>query len=152
MKPLYAELSITSFIDGSNGRMIEVDDELKELAHSLVANGFLSSVGAVEYPDHVETLYGFRRLHAYRWALEQGLDVPELIPTLLYPETLTLIERETIQLLENIQRKDLTEVEYYHAVKSLSARGLSLEAIGDHINKSKATVDIVRRLDVPHAA
>lgn len=140
-KPALRELPIAAILDGPNIRAIEIDDELKELALSLSRQGFLAPIGAVEADAGIViTLYGFRRLAAYRWGVPEGLPMPETVPVLVYPSTLTLVEREAIQLIENLQRKDLTEVEYHHAVKALQSRGLTLDEIGDQVGRSRATV------------
>lgn len=140
-KPKLYEMPIGAILNGPNVRVIEEDDELTELAHSLSRRGFLAPVGAVEDAEEVATLlYGFRRVGAYHLGLRLGLPMPELVPVLVYPATLSLLDREIIQCVENLQRVDLSEVERHKVVKSLAARGLTLEEIGEQVGKNKSTI------------
>ena len=140
-KPSLQELPITAILNGPNIRTVEEDDELRELAHSLSRQGFLAPIGAVEEAEGVAVLlFGFRRVGAYHFGIKLGLPMPDQVPVMLYPATLPLVEREAIQLIENLERKDLSPVEAYQAIKSLAAKGLTLEDIGERINKTKGTV------------
>jgi ParB family transcriptional regulator, chromosome partitioning protein len=99
--------------EGQNSRKIEINDGIKELCHSIVANGLLQPIGAIDHGDHGEVIYGFRRLAAIRYGLSAGLAVPDKIPTLLYPPSTTPSQVRVINLTENVQRVDLSEPEIY---------------------------------------
>ena len=140
MKPLSAELPESSLRDGRNVRVIVEDQELRDLAISIAKQGFLSPLGAVDYGDFAVMLWGNRRRAAYRLGVREGMDMPATLPVSLFPSTLTEEEAEILTLTENLQRRDLNDVELFHAVAAFSARGLSLEEIGELLNKSRSSV------------
>jgi ParB/RepB/Spo0J family partition protein len=107
------------FKGDNNVREIVIDDGIRDLARSEADQGILQPLGAIDHGNHGETLYGFRRLAAYRWGLDEGLAMPDRIPVLLYPPSLTATQRRIVQATENLQRQDLTDAQKYRLFKEL---------------------------------
>jgi ParB-like chromosome segregation protein Spo0J len=128
--------------DGQNAREIVVDESIRELCHSLVANGFLQPVGAIDHGDYGEQLFGFRRMAAYRWGLREKLAVPSLVPVMLYPETITVTQRRLIAATENLQRVDLTDAQKFRLCQELVELnpGWSRKDLAAHLHKHASTV------------
>lgn len=141
--PVHAHKPPEWFQDGQNSRdTIVVDDAIKELCYSLVANGFLQSVGAIDHGDHGEQLYGFRRMAAFRWGLSQKLAMPSQIPANLYPPSLLVTQRRIITATENLQRQDLSDPETFRLCKELMTLNpdWARQDLGKHLNKSASMV------------
>jgi ParB/RepB/Spo0J family partition protein len=130
------------FKGGHNYREIVIDEGIRELGRSEADQGFLQPVGAVDRGDHGETLYGFRRLTAYGWALSEKLPVPETIPVLLYPPSLTDTQRCVVTATENIQREDLTDPQKFRLCKKLLELNprWTRKDLAAHLNKHPSTI------------
>lgn len=140
--PVQAEKPPDWFKGGHNVREIAVDDGLRELAHSLAAHGFLQSVGAVDYDEYGESLWGHRRLAAYRWGASEKLPLRETIPVLLYPPSLTATQRRIITATENLQRQDLDDPQKYRLCKELLELNpeWTRQDLAAHLNKHPSTI------------
>ena len=140
--PVFAQKP-PSYLQGEFKNRVILDDEpIKELCYSLIAHGFLQPIGAVDYGDYGEQLYGGRRMAAYRYGQENGLAVPETIPMLLYSPGLTQTQRRIITNTENLQRLDLTPPEIFRNCDELMVLNPDwcLTDLSRHLNKSKGTI------------
>ena len=79
-KPRYDTCPIDKIIEGLNSRKIEVDDGIRELCDSIVANGLLQPLIIL---DDYRLIAGYRRLAALRLAGIESATVS------IYPSTLT---------------------------------------------------------------
>lgn len=142
--PVPAVKPLEYFEGGHNVREIAIDDGIRELAHSLAAQGFLQPVGAVDHSDHGEVLYGFRRIASYRWALSEKLSVPAGISVLLYPPSITVVQRRLVTATENLQREDLTDPQIYRLCKELMELnpGWTRKELAAHLNKAPSAATL----------
>ncbi|HEV2166657.1 MAG TPA: ParB/RepB/Spo0J family partition protein [Thermoplasmata archaeon] len=133
-EPEYVQAAISE-LERTEGRNIrEVDaSSTVELAASIKERGVLEPVLVTRTPKGLRLVAGFRRVAA---AKSVGMkSVPARI--------LELSELEVLesQLVENVQRKDLSPIEEAKGLKALlEASGLTQEAIGKKIGKSQSYV------------
>lgn len=89
---------------------LAVTDYIKELAASIVQQGLLHPILAVETR---EVLAGRHRLAALKHA---GL---KDAPALIYPSSLTPAQRRVVTLTENLHRKEMADAEVYTLCREL---------------------------------
>lgn len=124
--------------------------ELEELAASMRQHGVLQPLLVVRkpleagQPERFELVAGERR---WRAAQRAGLAT---VPCIIHDD-LTERDRLEISIIENIQRKDLNEIEEATAYQRLHVEfGLSHEAIAQRVGKARPTVsNLIRLLDLP---
>ena len=140
--PVHAEKPHDWFKGGHNIREIAIDDGIRDLAQSIAAHGILQPVGAVDHRDYGETVFGFRRLAAYRWGLSEKLALPDKIPVRLYPPSLTATQRRIITATENLQRQDLRDPEIYRLSKELMDLNpdWTRKELAAHLNKHPSSI------------
>lgn len=116
---------------------------LRELADSIRENGIIEPLIVRRTQTGFELIAGERRWRAARMA---GLvAVPVVITDATDEESLELA------IIENIQREDLNAIEEAEAYKSLTAFGMSQEAVAKKVGKERATVaNYLRLLKLPH--
>ena len=113
---------------------------IEELAVSIREHGVLQPIIVTPHKNGYQVVAGERRLHASRIA---GLDkIPALV------RTLTGQHRLEVSLIENLQRKDLNDMETATAYMKLHSQfNMSLEQIGKRVgNKSIGAVSNKMRL------
>lgn len=113
---------------------------IEELATSIREHGVLQPIIVTPHKGGYQVVAGERRLHASRIA---GLNkIPALV------RTLTGQHKLEISLIENLQRKDLNDMEMATAYTKLHTQfNMTLEQIGKRVgNKSVATVSNKMRL------
>ncbi len=132
-KPRYDTCPIDKIIEGLNSRKIEVDDGIRELCNSIVANGLLQPLIIL---DDYRLIAGYRRLAALRLAGIESATVS------IYPSTLTPSQIKVINLTENIQRVDLSEPETYGACSELMVLNpeWARKDLAAHLGKDPSTV------------
>jgi hypothetical protein len=140
--PVLAQKPAGYFKDGPNDRLLAMDDGDKELLDSIIANGVLQSVGAVDFGEYGELIWGFRRVGLCRYGLSQNLAIPEKIPVQLYPSTLIATHRRVLRATENLQRKDLTDPQTFKLCKELMELNpdWARQDLASHLNKSPSMV------------
>ncbi|MCR5607428.1 MAG: ParB/RepB/Spo0J family partition protein [Treponema sp.] len=111
--------------------------EIEELAASIRQYGLLSPVTVKAKGDgSYRLICGHRRYKAYKYLLEQGepySQIPAVVIT-------TNAEVELVQLIENIQRVDLSPKEKEQALKELVDKGMDYVSIAKELHKSKQWV------------
>ena len=107
------------------------EEGIRQLAASIKERGLLQPVILSEMGTRYGIQAGHRRVLAFR-LLER-----ETIPSLVKPSPETLAE---IQLIENIQREDLSPADLEIAVRALVERHGSQEAVAELLMKSKQWV------------
>jgi len=113
---------------------------IEELAVSIREHGVLQPIIVTPHKSGYQVVAGERRLHASRIV---GLDkIPALV------RTLTGQHRLEVSLIENLQRKDLNDMETATAYMKLHSQfNMSLEQIGKRVgNKSIGAVSNKMRL------
>jgi len=147
---LTLKISLAQIIDAGNIREAqkyypneegEFPEEIKELAQSIKAVGQLQPIvvklagencGIKEY----ELLSGFRRRAAFQYLVSTGEDYNQIEAKLVTGDKLT------IQLVENIQREDLTAPEREAAIFRLAESGMKQNEIASRLSKNKSFVSI----------
>lgn len=124
------------------------EDKLKELADSIKLYGVLSPilVKAGQLPGRYTLISGERRFRAAHLA---GLSsIPAIVNQGEEADGRTL----AIQLVENLQRDDLSSIERAHAIGALrDAHNLSIRDIADKLSISKSAVQrSLEILQLPH--
>lgn len=141
----YRELRVSAIDRDSKQPRTSFDqDKLGELAQSIKRYGVLSPilVRASETPGRYNLISGERRLRASQLL---GLDT---IPALISSERDTSEETTlAIQLVENIQRADLSSLERAQAIGALKeSHGMSVRQVAEALGVSKSMVQ--RSLDI----
>jgi ParB/RepB/Spo0J family partition protein len=119
----------------------EYPEEIRELAESIKKNGQIQPVivkdaGIVDGVKKFELIAGFRRRAAFEYLLSKGDDFNMINASIVTGEKLI------IQLVENIQREDLTAKELEAAVFQLVESGKKQTEIASLLSKSKPWVSI----------
>ena len=128
-------------------------DEIESLARSIKADGLLNPI-TVRPPvedEHgnktYEVIAGGRRIRAHQWLCDNGDDFSMIECCVRTGDTWTL------QMVENIQRADLTPREKEEAVTAALESGLTMTQIAEKLSKPVQYVsDIVAGTKVRHAA
>lgn len=117
------------------------DEDIIELAASIIERSLLEPVGFTSTPEHsYQLLYGSRRLAAFIRLKEP------LIPAVYKTATPDMVK--TIAIVENLQRRQLTLPEECDAVAHLHhSENLSPDTIATRLSKSRNWV--LRRLAIP---
>lgn len=141
----YRQLSLSAIERDPNQPRVSFDEEkLSELSHSIKTYGVLSPllVRPSKSVGKYILISGERRMRAAQIA---GLDT---VPVLVDQGIDETGERTlAMQLVENIQRADLTPLERAHAIGALKeAHNLSIREVGDKLGISKSMVQ--RSLDI----
>ncbi len=122
------------------------DEKLSELADSIREHG-------IQNPIHVRSLEerkyiiltGERRFRA-----SQKLNL-EFIPCIVHKEELSEADIKSLQLIENLQRQDLTGIEVAKGFEALSKHGMNPRDIARALSISEATISkgkiILKRLN-----
>jgi ParB family chromosome partitioning protein len=134
----YKEIPVSAIeADPNQPRQSFDPEKLQELADSIKLYGVLSPilVRAGKLPNRYTLISGERRLRATRLA---GLaTIPAMVNTGEGEGDRTL----AIQLVENLQRADLSPLERAHAIGALrDAHNLSVREIGEKLSISKSAV------------
>jgi len=145
----YREIPLSAIEPDPNQPRQTFDQEkLQELADSIKLYGVLSPilVRAAKLPGRYTVISGERR---YRAATLAGLSsIPAIVNQSEEADERTL----AIQLVENLQRDDLTPLERAHAIGALrDAHNLSIRDIADKLSISKSAVQrSLEILQLPH--
>jgi len=145
----YRELSLASIDRDPNQPRVNFDEEkLKELSESIRTYGVLSPilVRPGKTPGRYTLISGERRFRA------SGLAGRATIPALVDQADDTSGERTlAMQLVENIQRADLSPLERAHAISALKeSYSLSVRDVADRLGTSKSMVQrSLEILDLP---
>ena len=124
-------------------------DDIAYLASSILKNGLFQPVvvkraeidenGLQQY----ELVAGHRRMRAFKWLCEKGHDYTSI------DAVIKTGDKEVMQLIENIQRSDLTVTEKENALKKMIAAGYSQKQIAEELCKPLSWVsDILKGSEV----
>jgi ParB/RepB/Spo0J family partition protein len=116
-------------------------DDIRELAESIKKSGLLEPIivkeaGEVDGVKQYELVAGFRRRAAFQYLCAQNLNYNQIEAKIVTGDKLT------IQLIENIQRSDLSAIERERAVYQMSENGIKQNEIAAQLGKSKSFVSI----------
>jgi ParB family chromosome partitioning protein len=129
------KISIDQIREGDNVRTEYTG--IEELAESIRTKGLLQPVilrpmgrtdeSGIEQP--FELVSGFRRLRAHRLLCEQGEDFR------MIEAKIRVGDREVIQLVENVQREDISPRDLCAGIQRLLDRGMTKTEVAKELNK-----------------
>jgi ParB family chromosome partitioning protein len=113
--------------------------DIEDLAESIRKTGQLQAVIVKEKKGkngqpRFELIAGFRRLRAFYYLIEKGEPFTSIDATIVTGDNLT------IQLVENIQRSDLTSAERERGIFQMKENGFSQIQIAEKLSKTKEWV------------
>lgn len=104
-------------------------NDIEQLARSIERDGQLQPIGVIELEDGTyNMLYGFRRLNAYKFLLNEKKDYNQI------EAKITSGDPAIIQLIENIHRDNLKPAEFEDALQTLIDSGLNQKEIAERLN------------------
>lgn len=104
--------------------------DIAELAESIEKIGQLEAIGLAEKDDGTfDQLYGFRRVAAFHYLVDQGKDYNQIEAKITTGDPLI------IQMAENEARKNLTAAEYENGVARMMNAGMSQSEIAKCLGK-----------------
>jgi ParB/RepB/Spo0J family partition protein len=115
-------------------------EPIKDLADSMRLHGQLQP-GGVDEDNNL--IFGYRRYFAKELLGESTMDVVR------YPGRLPAGVFKTLQLIENIQRLDISSAEFYQALKQLTEDfpGITRESLAKLVCKSLSTISRAFKVD-----
>jgi ParB/RepB/Spo0J family partition protein len=131
-------ISISDLVETGNVR--ENYSDIEELAASIKKNGLLEPVliktadPAADGSPRFELIAGHRRVKACRYLTEKGDDFSHINAIIVSGDKLT------IQLIENIQRTDLTAQERERGIFLMAENGLSQREVATELSKDEVYV------------
>lgn len=125
-----------SLIEPDENQVRETFDQekLEELADSIKSKGLLNPIHVRTVKDKYIILTGERRYRASKIA---GLDS---VACIVHEEELTEQEIRSLQLIENLQRQDLSALETARAFDGLLQSGMKKRQVAVNLGISEATV------------
>jgi ParB/RepB/Spo0J family partition protein len=116
-------------------------DDIRKLAKSIKKSGLLEPVivkeaGEIDGVKQYELIAGFRRRAAFQCLCAQNLNYNQIEAKIVTGDKLT------IQLVENIQRSNLSAIERETAVYQMHENGVKQNEIAAQLGKSKTFVSI----------
>ena len=140
MKPeSFGKVPISKIFIHENIRTVFDDEKLSELAESIKQRGVLHPITCRKSNGKLELIAGERRLRAAKMA---GLTE---IPTLIREADDTEVAYD--QIIENLQREELTDEDEFNALKSLRDMGLAITKISKMTGLSSTTIQRVLVLE-----
>jgi ParB/RepB/Spo0J family partition protein len=144
------KISLAQIIDTGNirekekygpGEKGEYPEEIKELAESIRKNGQIQPVvvkfaGEKDGLKQYELIAGFRRRAAFEYLCSKGDDFNMINASIVTGDKLI------IQLVENIQREDLSAPEREKAIYQLAESGLKQTEIAAQLSKPKSYISV----------
>jgi ParB family chromosome partitioning protein len=112
------------------------DTEIDELAGSIRQYGLLQPITVFYVKDGYAVKFGHRRLMAYRKLYKEDPERFHSIRCILSDAR----NAELIQLVENVQRVDLSQSDLFHALNQLKAQGMTLKQIAEVMGKTEGYV------------
>ncbi|MFQ5340113.1 MAG: ParB/RepB/Spo0J family partition protein [Anaerolineae bacterium] len=117
------------------------EESLEELAASIREQGVLEPIQVIATDQGYQLLHGERRWRAARLA---GLS---WIPSIIYEQPLSDADRLTRQLIENIQREDLNDVDRAAALERLKdLLNATWDEVAEKVGITKGRIHQLRRL------
>jgi ParB/RepB/Spo0J family partition protein len=142
IKEILLENVITDF---ENVRTQYDNQSIVELADSIERHGLIQPITVLRIDDRYKIIAGHRRFKAFQYLLSQDKPTYSQIPAIVKNSTQDL---EEVQLIENIQRENLSPADTEKAVLSIIEKhGLTQEQAGQRIGKSKKWINAILTAD-----
>ena len=113
--------------------------EIDELMESIRQYGLLQPITVYAVEDGYVTKIGHRRLLAYKRLYKEDPEKYHSIRCIISDNQ----NISVIQLIENVQRVDLSQQDLYQALNQLRERGMTLRQISEVIGKSEGYVKVL---------
>lgn len=129
-------IPLSEIVETGNVRKDYATKEIAELAESIQLNGLINPITVrrmEEQPDgstKYELIAGHRRIRAYRYLIEHGQNYT-YIPACVHSG-----DKHRLQLIENIQRENLSPEELEAGLKTMRDAGLSSTDIAKQLGKT----------------
>jgi len=136
------EIVIENIITGSQPR--QRFGEIENLATSIKENGLLNPVSVMENKDNSDTvtlIAGERRLRAFKL-----LDRHK-IPCIVFPYCDKKEDILSKQIIENIQREDLTIIERSNSIALFKSYGIKIKDLAEKLGLNRRTIERYLRID-----
>ncbi len=146
----FKEILLDEIIVVSNVRTEYQEDSIKELAGSIEREGLLQPIlvipeGQEDGRPLFRVIEGHRRLKAYKYLRDQKKPTYNQIRAVIRQN---LNDIETVQLIANIQREDLSPGDLEKAVKSIMKReSLKQAELSKRVGKSKVWVSKILKAE-----
>ena len=134
---LVTTVPLSQIVETGNVRTDYNEEKIKELANSILINGLINplTVKKMETPDsngnaQFELNCGHRRLRAYQYLCAQGHAFTSV------PVRIVQGSKIRLQLIENIQRENLSHEETEKAIKDMIEEGMTQAQISSELSKS----------------
>lgn len=132
---LTMKISLGQIIETGNVRQEYDTEEIKLLADSIYKYGLINPISVKAYGEDengikmYELIAGHRRVRAHRYLCDIGQDYSQITACIVKGD------KDILQLIENIQREDLSQVDKETAIKALVASGMSQQQIAEELSK-----------------
>lgn len=129
-------IPLSQIVETGNVRKDYATKEIAELAESIQLNGLINPITVrkmEEQPDgstKYELIAGHRRIRAYRYLIQNGQNYT-YIPACVHHG-----DKHRLQLIENIQRENLSPEELEAGLKTMKDAGLSSTDIAKQLGKT----------------
>lgn len=129
-------IPLSNIVETGNVRKDYATKEIAELAESIQLNGLINPITVrrmEEQPDgstRYELIAGHRRIRAYRYLIEHGQNYTYI------PACVHTGDKHRLQLIENIQRENLSPEELEAGLKTMRDAGLSSTDIAKQLGKT----------------
>ncbi len=129
-------IPLSNIVETGNVRKDYATKEIAELAESIQLNGLINPITVrrmEEQPDGTtkyELIAGHRRIRAYRYLIDHGQNYT-YIPACVHNG-----DKHRLQLIENIQRENLSPEELEAGLKTMRDAGLSSTDIAKQLGKT----------------
>lgn len=130
-KPKLIDIPIFDIVIDRNVRERN-DGDIEALKDSIKQVGLLQPISVYQKDDNYICLMGHRRLTAFLALYKENKEKYHSIPGIITNDSNIIVK----QLIENIQREDLTGFELYNGLKELRGKGLSNKEIAAFLGKS----------------
>lgn len=134
-KQTHVKIPLSSLKITTNVRTDFDQDDIAALAKSIKENGLVNAI-TVKPPvtdengvKIYEVIAGGRRVRAHQWLCDHGDDFSMIDAKILTGDLWTL------QMIENIQRTDLSQREKENAIKEALEKGMTQKEIADRLSK-----------------
>jgi len=110
--------------------------DIDELKASIRSVGLLQPITVYKDGDGYVCVIGHRRLRAYKELYQEEPNKYHSIKAIVTDNANVIVR----QLIENVQRSDLKQIELYKALKELKSQGLNYKQIAQVIGKSEGYI------------
>jgi ParB family chromosome partitioning protein len=131
------EIEISDIIKGENIRKDYDYDSITELTKSILSVGLINPITVIEEKGKYKVIAGFRRFMACQFAKLQTIPC----------NVVDNINTVQLQIIENIQREDISDIDLERAIKNLIDSGMIQEDVAKMIGKTQSWISKVIKVE-----